>query len=139
MTTHLQLVDDANCFVCGQSNVYGLRLKWKTEGNRTEAEYYPSKSHQGWAGLVHGGILAAILDEAITRLAWQNYGGAVTAEITVRYFNPVRIGEKLIITGEIGKLKNRLIPGNAEIRNEKGHLIATASGKALKPKNISKT
>src|SRR5437764_14749722 len=98
MSATLHLIDDAHCFVCGQSNVQGLQLHWKTEGKRSEAVYYPSPSQQGWAGFVHGGILAAVLDEAITRLAWQNYGGAVTAEISVRYFNPARIGEKLVVT-----------------------------------------
>jgi uncharacterized protein (TIGR00369 family) len=116
--------------------VQGLQLNWKREGTRTETIFYASKSHQGWAGFVHGGILAAILDEAITRLAWQNYGGAMTAEISVRYFNPARIGEKLTITAEIGKMKSRLIPGKAEIRNDKGRLIATATGKSIKPKSL---
>ncbi len=128
------LVDDEHCFVCGKSNTSGLQLTWKTQGTHTETEFYPSKSHQGWMGLVHGGILAAILDEAITRLAWQNHGGAVTAEISVRYFNPARVGEKLTITGEIGKPKGRLIPGKAEVRNEKGRIIAAATGKAIKQK-----
>jgi uncharacterized protein (TIGR00369 family) len=131
-TATLELKDDAHCFVCGKANIYGLQLVWKTVQNMTTAEFYPSKAHQGWQGIVHGGILATILDEAMTRLAWQIHGGSVTAEITVRYFNSARIGEKLAVRGEIGAANKRLIPAKAEIRNGGGRLIATATGKILK-------
>lgn len=131
----LELKDDANCFVCGKANAHGLQLKWTTVGHRTESEFYPSRWHQGWRGIVHGGILATVLDEAMTRLAWELHGDAVTVEMTVRYFNPARTGEKLIVTGEIGETKNRLIPAKAEVRNAQGRIIATATGKALKVKS----
>jgi len=133
-SSKIELKDDAHCFVCGKSNVNGLQLNWTTNGAATEAEFFPLKSHQGWQGLVHGGILATVLDEAMTRLAWERFGGAVTAEITVRYFNPARIGEKLLIRGEVGEMKSRLIPTKAEIRNGGGRLIATATGKAIRLK-----
>lgn len=128
----IELKDDAYCFVCGKSNVRGLQLHWETEGNQTKSEFYPSKAHQGWRGIVHGGLLATILDEAMTRLAWKIYGSAVTAEINVRYHQIARTGEKLLITGELEESKNRLIPTKAEIRNSEGRLIASATGKAMK-------
>ena len=134
MTTAIELKDDAHCFVCGKSNMGGLHLVWKTDGNVTETDFYPRKTHQGWQGLVHGGILAAVLDEAVTRLAWETHGAAVTAEITVRYHNPARIGEKLSVRGELGEAKGRLVPGKAEIRNAQGHLVASATAKAVKTK-----
>lgn len=135
MTPTLKLKDNAHCFVCGTENLNGLQIKWTTNHDSTRAEFYPSKIHQGWQGIVHGGILAAILDEAMTRLAWEKHGGAVTAEMNVRYMNPARIGQKLLIRGELGESKNRLIPTKAEIRNDKGRIIATATGKAVKPKD----
>lgn len=139
MSTVTKLRDDAHCFVCGNENVHGLRLQWRTNGTMTESEFFPTKAHQGWKGIVHGGILAAVLDEAMTRLAWETYGGAVTAEIAVRYFNPARIGERLTIRGEVGNLRNRLIPAKAEIRNASGRLVASATGKAVKPKSTDHT
>jgi uncharacterized protein (TIGR00369 family) len=128
------LKDDAHCFVCGKANSQGLQLEWFTKGHVTEAAYYPSKTHQGWQGIVHGGILATILDEAMTRLAWQIYGNAVTAEMTVRYYNPARTGEKLMVRGEVGASKGRIIPAKSEIRNADGRLIASATGKVFQPK-----
>ncbi|MCB4755734.1 MAG: PaaI family thioesterase [Elusimicrobia bacterium] len=131
-TQVLELTDDAHCFVCGHANVSGLQLTWHTEGNHTKAEFYPSRTHQGWRGLVHGGILASLLDEAMTRLAWESQGPAVSAELNIRYFNPARTGEKLTVTGEIAQVKGKLILGKAEIRNGQRRLIATATGKVLK-------
>lgn len=132
MSRVIELKDDSNCFVCGKSNVYGLQLNWNTEGYETSAEFFPARSHQGWQGVVHGGILAAVLDEAMTRLTWQKYGNAVTGEMTVRYSNPARIGEKLLITGSVEQGKGRLIPAKAEIRNTDGMLIASATAKTVR-------
>jgi len=132
MNKTIELKDDAHCFVCGRENVDGLRLEWRTSNNQTKAEFYPTRSHQGWQGIVHGGIIAAILDEAMTRLAFELYGNAVTAEMNVRYFNPARVGEKLTVTGEVESKKGRLIMAKAEVRNSTGNLIATATGKAIR-------
>jgi len=139
MTGTLELKDDAHCFVCGKENIYGLQLDWKTFKNQTKSVFYPSRTHQGWRGIVHGGILASVLDEAMTRLAWETNGQAVTAEITIRYFNPARTGEKLLVTGEIGGTRGRIVETRAEIRNPQGHIVASAKGKAIKVKHTNGT
>ena len=130
--TAMNLTDDAHCFVCGKSNVDGLQLEWKTEGNTTEAEFFPQRAHQGWRGLVHGGILATVMDEAMTRRAWEKFGGAVTGELTIRYLRPARVGERLVIRGEVLESKSRIIPAKAEIRSGDGRIVATATGKAFR-------
>ncbi len=135
MSNTIELVDDTHCYVCGKANIHGLQLKWETKGHHTKAEYFPAAHHQGWRGIVHGGLLATVLDEAMTRLAWQLHGPAMTAEITVRFFNPARTGEKLIVTGEVSHAKGKLISAKSEIRSHQGRLIATATGKILKIKD----
>ena len=131
----IELIDDHHCFVCGDQNKSGLQIQWTTRANTTEAEFVSRPEHQGWKGIVHGGILATLLDEALTRLAWETHGGAVTAEITVRYHSAARIGETLFVKGEISDPRGRIIPGRSEIRNAEGVLIASAEGKAIKPKS----
>src|SRR5689334_19516323 len=103
MTQLLQmsLEDDRYCFACGMDNPNGLQIKWKTHGLTTSAEFIPDRRFQGWKGVLHGGIIATLLDEAMTRLAWEIYGAAVTAEMTVRYVAPAIIGEVLFIRGEV--------------------------------------
>ena len=133
MTT-VELIDDSHCFVCGKDNPAGLKIEWKTRDNVTEAQFTLFKAYQGWKDVVHGGILATVLDEAMTRLAWQKFGGAVTAEMTVRYLKPARVGDRLSVRGEVDDIKGRLIPARAEIRDSAGDIVAEATGKALKAK-----
>ncbi len=130
----VDLIDDAHCFVCGKDNPAGLKIDWKTRDNVTEAQFTLFKAHQGWKDVVHGGILATVLDEAMTRLAWQKFGGAVTAEMTVRYLKPARIGDRLSVRGEVDDIRGRLIPARAAIRDSAGDIVAEATGKAIKAK-----
>lgn len=130
-----ELIDDSHCFVCGKDNPAGLKLHWVTDGRRTEATFTLGKAYQGWKDVVHGGILATVLDEAMTRLAWQVLGGGVvTAEITVRYKKPARVGERLTVRAELEDAKGRLVPARADIRDAGGALIAEATGKTLRAK-----
>jgi uncharacterized protein (TIGR00369 family) len=129
-----ELIDDAHCFVCGKDNPAGLNLRWATQGRSTSATFSLGKTFQGWKDVVHGGILATVLDEAMTRLAWETYGGAVTAEMTVRYLKPARIGDRLTVRGSVDEARGRLIPARAEIRDSDGQVVAEATGKAIKAK-----
>lgn len=127
----MKLVDDGCCFACGMNNLDGLRIAWKVEGQTMTGEFMPQPKFQGWQGVVHGGILATLLDEAMTRLAAIVYGGAVTAEMTVRYVAPARIGEKLHIRGEIVSGSSRLAELKAEITDASGVVIARSTGKVI--------
>lgn len=127
------LEDDHHCFACGNKNERGLKIDWKVEGKKTFSEFVPQKEFQGWKNIVHGGILATLMDEAMTRLAWIACGGALTAEMTVRYLKTAVIGEKLLITGEIVEENRKLVLMKAEIRSAPSNeLIAHSQGKAVK-------
>lgn len=127
----LELIDDCRCFVCGKENPEGLRLDWKVEGQETSAEYIPEPKYQGWKGILHGGIISTLLDEAMTRLASVLFGSAVTAEMTIRFVAPARIGERLFIRGEIVKDSRKIVEMKASI-TAAGAVIAHATGKVIK-------
>ena len=82
--------------------------------------------HSSWRNF------ATLLDEAITRLAWIVCGGALTAEMVVRYVIPSPIGEKLFIRGEILKDSRRLVEAKVLITDGSGRIIAHSTGKAVK-------
>lgn len=124
--------EDHSCFVCGMDNSEGLRIHWKIDGLTTTAEFIPERKYQGWKGVLHGGIIATLLDEAMTRLACVIYGGAVTAEMTVRFLAPAPIGEKLLIRGEVVKESRKLIELKASLHNSAGKQIAYSTGKAIR-------
>lgn len=130
----MKLEDDRCCFACGMDNPDGLRLEWKVDGPVMTTTFVPPQKYQGWKGIVHGGILATLLDEAMTRLAGLSFGGAVTAEMTIRYVAPAHIGEMLYIRGEIVKDDRKLIEMRSFIYtpDESGKLIARATGKVVR-------
>ena len=126
--------DDNCCFACGQNNLDGLRVPWIVNGTAMTGEFVSPKKFQGWKGFVHGGILATLLDEAMTRLATVLYGKAVTAELTVRYLAPAPVGEKLFVCGEVVKEARKLVEMKAVIhlRNPEERVLAHAFGKIMK-------
>lgn len=129
--TKLNLEDDNYCFACGLDNPDGLRIEWITPGKTATAIFIPDRKYQGWKGILHGGIIATLLDEDMTRLAWLACGGALTAEMTIRFVNPAEIGKLLDIQGEITNERRKIVEMKATIHSS-GTLIAHATGKAIK-------
>ncbi len=129
--TNIELNDDGYCFVCGKNNREGLQVNWVTEGKTTRAEFVPLKRFQGFKDIVHGGIITALLDEAMARLAWKLYGNCIPAEINIRFISAARVKEKLLISGEIVNTAKRIIYARSEIRKEDGTKVATATAKIL--------
>ncbi len=127
----IELEDDGYCFVCGRNNREGLQVNWVTEGKTTRAEFVPAKRFQGFTDIVHGGIIAALLDEAMARLAWKLYGNCIPAEINIRFISAAKVKEKLLVTGEIVNTVKRIIYARSQIRKEDGTKVATATSKIL--------
>ncbi len=131
----VELVDDHFCFACGSDNKEGLNLAWTVEGKTTHAVFTPQRKFQGWKGILHGGIVASLLDEAMTRLAWIACGGALTAEMTVRYLAPAPIDAKMFVFGEIISETRKLVEMRAFLyqgQDQAGKLLARSTGKAVK-------
>jgi hypothetical protein len=103
--------DDRMCFVCGEKNPVGLRLRLRTDPERGEsiAEVTFPGHFQGWAGIVHGGLLASVLDEAMIYAVGAKGFKCVTGEITVRY-----------------------VLAESELLGGAGNQVARASGKLFK-------
>src|SRR3954454_22082834 len=101
---------DPACFGCGD-NPFGLRLPAPAEEGADSYEAYVafSEQHQAGPGLVHGGIVAAALDEACGLLAtWYRFP-TVTARIFVRYRRPVWIHTELILRAQVTHARGRRI------------------------------
>ena len=73
------------------------------------------KKHEGPPGLVHGGILALLLDHVLARSARASGHGGLTATLTVTYRRPVHLGVPLIVTGELGSVDGRRATATARI------------------------
>ncbi|MHB8056087.1 MAG: PaaI family thioesterase, partial [Candidatus Aminicenantales bacterium] len=98
--------DNHFCFVCGERNREGFRICFEyPEPGRCRAVVTPEPRFQGWKDILHGGIISTLLDEALAHA----YGGlargageaAVTAELTVKFKKPVKIGVPVVLEGRV--------------------------------------
>jgi len=129
------------CFGCGEDNPIGLKLSFQRDGKAVKAEFTPGKLHQGWANVVHGGILHSILDEAVSYAAIFEGLSCITAKMETRLRRPAAIGEPLIITAATTRNTSRLVEAEAKIAAKDGTLIAESRATLFvisKKKDISK-
>ena len=118
-----------NCFVCGLANTFGLKLRfYSTNPGEVTAEYTAPHHYQGYPGVVHGGIVAAMLDEAAGRSLM---GGdpprfMYTARLDIRYRKNVPVGQPLRLVGKALKSKARTATATGAIYLQNGELLAEA-------------
>lgn len=128
----LKLVADEFCFVCGPGNAAGLQARFQTGKGTASTRFVPQLAHQGYARIIHGGILAALLDEAMVYASVTLGCWVATAELTIRYQRPSAPGVPLLVTARVTRDTRRLVECEAEIRDETGEQIANATGRLIK-------
>ena len=84
-----------NCFGCGSQNPHGLGLRLELEGERVVAEFTPLPHHQGWPGVVHGGILSSLLYEVMENWGFLNGIVTMAKSMDTRFRRPALIGQPL--------------------------------------------
>lgn len=119
--------ENTGCFACGVANPIGLGLAFGREAEAVETVFTPLQWHQGYDGLVHGGITTTLLDEAMAHALLARGIRAVTARLAVRFSAPLEVGATAIVRGKITADRGRLVEAAAEIRTG-GALIASAEG-----------
>jgi len=124
------------CFACGQNNPIGLKINFARDGKTARAEFTPNNFHQGWAGVVHGGIITCLLDEAMSYAALFEGVNSLTAKMQTRFRRPAKIDELLIITASLTKKTRKLVEAKAEMWLKDGTPVAdsTATMFILNPK-----
>lgn len=116
------------CFVCGTDNPIGLKLRFARSGPGVRAEFTPSELHVGYEGLVHGGILAALIDDAMANIWFVRGEEAVTAKIEVRFRREARPGERLVVMAEPTGARGALMTARASVERPDGVVIAEGTG-----------
>ena len=123
---------DRRCFVCGTENPHGLCLDIKDTEDGVASVFDPPTWAQGYQGIVHGGIVATLLDEMAVWAAHKKGCRAATAEINVRFKKSMRIGETYTLTGRVKTMKGTLAVADAEARDGSGELVAHAVVKLIR-------
>ncbi len=127
------LSSDDGCFVCGKNNAGGLRLdfSYSEDGQSAETVFQPGENHQGWQGIVHGGMIMTVLDEVMAKAAVHKGLQVVTAEMTVKLKQPAHTNEPLQCRGTISEVKKRIVYARASAFRPDGSLIAEATAKLV--------
>jgi acyl-coenzyme A thioesterase PaaI-like protein len=106
----------SSCVVCGPDHPRGLRIRFELGADRAAtASWTPTPEWEGFRGIVHGGILSTVLDEAMSKAVAATQGEALTGELRVRFRRPVQAGDELRIRGWVVERKKRMIRAEASL------------------------
>ncbi len=109
------------CFVCGHGNPRGMRIRFDLlDTGVAEAVWTPEAAWEGYPGLVHGGLVSTVLDEAMSKAVAATRNKTLTAELRVRYRLPVTSGAPYIVRGWLVRREKRLIEAEASLSSPSG-------------------
>jgi acyl-coenzyme A thioesterase PaaI-like protein len=123
------------CLLCGVENKLGLHGRFFVlETGELCGVFTPRQEHQGYPGRLHGGIIAALLDETIGRAINTAHGDTwgVTAKFSMRLRQPVPLEREVKVMGRITRDTARVFEGEGEILLEDGTVAAEAEGTYVK-------
>lgn len=120
------------CYGCGRANPHGLRLQFEAVGEAVQTTFTPDESHQGYPGLLHGGILTSLLDETMGYAAAHQGAWVMTGRLDVRYLAPAPIGRAIFVTARVTRRRGRAHEIEAEARLVDGSPVARAKGLFMK-------
>ncbi|MBN1122492.1 MAG: PaaI family thioesterase [Anaerolineae bacterium] len=129
ITTSLQ-PNSRHCFVCGLESPVGLKMRFTDDGvDQVRSIYTVDDKFQGYPGIVHGGVVAAMLDEAAGRVVLINDPDRffMTAKMEIRYRQPVPTETELVIVGWMVRDRRRLVEAHGEIQLPDGSIAAEAT------------
>lgn len=113
------------CVICGPESPEGLHVRFRRRGAAIVASFTPRRPHQGYRGLMSGGLLAAIFDCLHYRLPLvMGVVAAVTARIEVDYRAPIPIGRPVRFEGTLIARRGRVFETRAVARLAGGTLAA---------------
>lgn len=121
------------CVVCGPDHPHGLHLEFDLASDGVvSAQWTPAEDWQGFRGIIHGGIISTVLDEAMAK-AVAAVENALTGELRVRFRHPVAPGEDLRVRGWIVERTRRVIRAEATLTTLEGCERAHAWSAFLPP------
>jgi uncharacterized protein (TIGR00369 family) len=132
LVTAMELPHTAGCLVCGRRNPHGLKLSLNVDGatGTVTVQFTPRPEHIGFEGIVHGGVLATVLDEAMVWAAtWAGKRFCVAGEMSVRFRRTAGVGELLKVEAKVEAARSRLVLTAGTVANAAAETVAEATGK----------
>jgi acyl-coenzyme A thioesterase PaaI-like protein len=123
---------DGRCFGCGQDNDEGLKMRFEPTVNGSVCEFEVPDRYQSWRGMIHGGMIALMLDEAVGWAGWHAGHPGLTGRLEVRFRQPLRLGDRVRVVGRVEKVRRTLVYASAFIERTGDHeRIAEATATLL--------
>jgi len=122
---------DNPCFGCGGANARGMQLAFEQDDERQGivGRFTLGAEYQGGSGFLHGGVIAVLLDEVMSKLTRFTGQHAVTADLRVEYRRPIRVNTEIIVEGFVKRREGRQLYHEGEIRDAAGELLARGEGR----------
>lgn len=127
------------CFACGRRNAQGLQLVFRREGERVLTDFTPQEPHQGFPGVLHGGVIATLLDETMSRTGALRREWLVTARLDIRYRQPAPLGRPVRVWGAIARQRRGAVEAEGAVELGDGVVVAEARGVFLELPNMVAT
>jgi uncharacterized protein (TIGR00369 family) len=130
------------CFGCGGANAHGMKLAFEADlqTRRVTGRFRIGGEFQGSMGILHGGIIALLLDEAMGKLCRLNDVRAVTAELNVEFLRPIRVNQEIVVEAFEQNREGRQMYHQGEIKDTKGKVLARGRGRfvVIDPAQLAK-
>jgi uncharacterized protein (TIGR00369 family) len=123
--------DDGNCFACGPENPAGMHVHFERANPGEEgvrADVTLAARYQGWRGIAHGGIVMALLDEAMAHAAGYAGHRGVTASVNVRFRRPVPLEVPIEVRGRVAWQRRNVLGVEAAIYDAAGTVLVQSEG-----------
>jgi acyl-coenzyme A thioesterase PaaI-like protein len=128
-------VDNDFCFACGALNPAGLQLVFERDADVLFTRFTPSRFHQGWRDVLHGGVQATVFDDLMSNCMFRiHHLSVVTAELATRFRSPVPLDSELEFRAWCSGGRSPLWELQAECRiygREQGKLLSSARGRFM--------
>jgi len=119
------------CFGCGRDNPIGVALPLEWDGGKVRAIFSPKREYAGFEGVIHGGIVCTLLDEAMWwAIAAQDRKCTVTADMTIKFHRPVTTQGTYTVEGWVkDKPRSQVFVAAARVMDEEGRVCAQSEAR----------
>ncbi|MBK8010720.1 MAG: PaaI family thioesterase [Deltaproteobacteria bacterium] len=126
----------SQCLLCGQANPLGFHLTFRVQpDNSVAATFLCREVFRSYSGILHGGVISALLDAAMTNALFSKGVAGVTAELTVRFLAPVALNRSAVVRASLEREAHPLYCLRAELAQE-GELMARAKAKFMAKRDL---
>lgn len=126
-----EMIDNGMCFACGANNPVGLKLDFKFISDQFVAKTIIDEKYQSYKGIVHGGIITTMLDEAMGGYLFKKGEPAYTGKLEIRYRKPTPTGVPITIRGWVASRKHNVVEMKSALILEDGSISAEGSAKMV--------